>query len=101
MNPAHTMPYTLEPIEYSDDAIVRKVRGNGRVTYKGHEYLVGEAFAGNQVELKLNLLGEEIRIYFDQFKIYTYNLNLEKFISICVRYVHGFTVQPLSDPYKN
>lgn len=70
-----SMPNTLRTIEYSDDALVRKVRGNGRVSYKGNEYLVGEAFSGHDVELKLNPLGEEFDIYFDRFKIYTYNLN--------------------------
>lgn len=69
-----TMPTQLNPIEYSDDALVRKVRGNGRINYKGNEYLMGEAFAGHEVELKLNPLGEQFDIYFDQFKIYTYNL---------------------------
>jgi transposase InsO family protein len=69
-----SMPSTLEPIEYNDDALVRKVRGNGHVSYNGNEYHVGEAFAGNQVELKLNPLGEEFDIYFHRFKIYTYNL---------------------------
>lgn len=68
------MPLTLNPVEYSDDAIVRKVRGNGRISYKGHEYLTGEAFEGHLVELKLNPLGEQFDIYFDQFKIYTYHL---------------------------
>lgn len=69
-----SMPSTLKPIEYSDDALVRRVRGNGRVSYKGNEYLVGEAFAGNDVELKCNPLGEQFDIYFDRFKIYIYNL---------------------------
>ncbi len=69
-------PYTniLNPVEYSDDALVRKVRGNGQVSYKGTEYHVGEAFSGHQVELKLNLSGEEFDVFFDRFKIYTYNL---------------------------
>jgi transposase InsO family protein len=69
-----TMPTQLKPIEYSDDALVRKVRGNGRISYKGNEYLVGEAFSGHDMELKLNPLGEQFNIYFDQFKIYTYSL---------------------------
>jgi transposase InsO family protein len=68
------IPLVLNPIEYSDDAQVRKVRGNGRISYKGHEYLAGEAFAGHQVEIKPNPLGEQFDIYFDQFKIYTYHL---------------------------
>ena len=61
-------------LEYSDDALVRRVRGNGRVSYKGNEYLEGEAFAGSELELKFNPLGEQFDIYFDRFKIYTYNL---------------------------
>ena len=68
------MPHQLEPFEYCDDAIVRKVRGNGRISYKGQEYPMGEAFAGHDVELKLNPLGEQFDIYFERFKIYTYNL---------------------------
>lgn len=68
------MPVALNPIEYSDDALVRKVRGNGRISYKGNEYLAGEAFVGHDVELKLHPLGEKFDIYFDQFKIYSYHL---------------------------
>jgi transposase InsO family protein len=69
-----SMPSVLTSIEYSDDALVRRVRGNGRVSYKGNEYLVGEAFAGSKVELRLNPLGETFDIFFDRFKIYSYNL---------------------------
>lgn len=69
-----SMPIALAPIEYNDDALVRRVRGNGRISFKGNEYLVGEAFASNDVELKLDPLGEKFKIYFDQFKIHTYNL---------------------------
>ena len=68
------MPKSLNPIEYSDDALVRKVRGNGRISFKGEEYLMGEAFAGHLVEIKPHALGEQFDLYFDQFKIYTYNL---------------------------
>ena len=68
------MSKSLNPIEYSDDALVRKVRGNGRISYKGEDYLMGDAFAGHMVEIKLNPLGEQFDLYFDQFKIYTYFL---------------------------
>lgn len=68
------MPQVLIPIEYSDDALVRKVRGNGRISYKNNEYHMGEAFAGQEVELKLNPLGEEFDLYFGKYKIYTHNL---------------------------
>lgn len=52
------MPHPLNPMEYSDDVIVRKVRGNGRIRYKEEEYHVGEAFSEHDVGLKFNPLGE-------------------------------------------
>lgn len=69
-----SMPNTILPIEYSDDAVVRKVRGNGRISYKGNEYPVGEAFSNQNIEVRVNPLGERVDLYFDRFKIYTYNL---------------------------
>lgn len=73
--PSHRpMPSSLNAIEYGDDAVVRKVRGNGRINYNGQEYLTGEAFAGQIVELKINPVDQLLDIYFDQFKVYTYQL---------------------------
>lgn len=67
------MPDQLPVIEYEDDANVRKVRGNGYISYKNKEYLVGEAFKNNSVQIKLDEMAREVKIYFGHFKIYTYD----------------------------
>lgn len=68
-----SMPDDLPPIEYEIDSILRKVRGNGYISYNSKEYLVGEAFKGHLVRLQLSEISREIEIYFSQFKIYTYD----------------------------
>jgi len=67
------MPATLDIIEYDEDATVRKVRGNGYVSYKSKEYLVGEAFKNHFVQIRFDELEKTIGIYFGRFKIYTYD----------------------------
>lgn len=68
-----SMPDKLPIIEYDDGAILRKVRGNGYITYKGTQYLVGEAFRNNLVRVSVDELSRDIAIYFGQFQIYTYD----------------------------
>jgi transposase InsO family protein len=63
----------LPPIEYNGDAIVRKVRGNGYISYKNEEYLVGEAFKKYFIEVKQDEMNRSINLYFGQFQIYTYD----------------------------
>ena len=67
------MPSRLPLFEYSDGAILRKVRGNGYISYKNKEYLVGEAFKEHLIEIKLDELNRSIRLYFGQQEIYTYD----------------------------
>lgn len=67
------MPSQLPFIEYDEQTIVRKVRGNGYISYKNEEHLVGEAFKGHSVEIKVDEINRTIEIYFGQFRIYTYN----------------------------
>ncbi len=67
------MPSHLPVIEYHDDAILRKVRGNGYICYKNKEYLAGEAFKEHLVEIKHDEVNKSIKLYFGQFKIYTYD----------------------------
>jgi transposase InsO family protein len=68
------MPSKLPSIEYSDDAILRRARGNGYICYNNKEYLIGEAFKGNLIEIKHDEIDRCIKLYFGQFKIYTYDL---------------------------
>lgn len=63
----------LPPIEYDNNSILRKVRGNGYISYNNNEYKIGEAFKGHFVRLHLNEVNREIEIYFSQFQIYTYD----------------------------
>lgn len=65
------LPTHLPPIEYDENAIVRKVRGNGGIVYNNKEYLVGKAFKGLNVEVKHNEMKKMIEIYFCNNKIHT------------------------------
>lgn len=67
------MPSRLPSIEFNDDAILRKVRGNGYITYQNKEYLVGEAFKGYLIEVMRDEINRSINLYFGQHEIYTYD----------------------------
>ena len=67
------MPSRISPIEYDSGSILRKVRGNGYISYRGTEYLVGEAFKNHHVRIDINEPDKEVQIYFGQFQIYTYD----------------------------
>jgi transposase InsO family protein len=67
------MPSYLPAIEYDNHAILRKVRGNGYISYEAHDYLVGEAFKDHLVEIKKDEVTRSIKIYFGRFQIYTYD----------------------------
>lgn len=66
-------PSRLPPTEYSDRSILRRVRGNGYISFEGREYLVGEAFKNHHIEIKPNPLEHSISIYFGKFLIYNYD----------------------------
>jgi hypothetical protein len=72
---ARPFPAKLPLIEYSDDAIIRKVRGNGYINYRNREYLVGEAFSGHNIEVRIHNLGGELELYFGKHKVYRYDLD--------------------------
>lgn len=66
------MPSQLPMIEYESDAILRKVRGNGYISYENKGYLIGEAFKAQWVEIKQDEIKRSIDLYFGKSKIYTY-----------------------------
>jgi transposase InsO family protein len=68
-----SMPDRLPIIEYNDDAILRKVRGNGYISYQNKEFLVGEAFRQHMIEVKPDELNKVIKLYFGEHKLYTYD----------------------------
>lgn len=70
---ARPMPSKLPPIEYQSGAIVRKVRGNGFISYNGTQYLAGEAFKNFHIEVKHDEINNSLELYFGDFKIYNYD----------------------------
>lgn len=68
-----SMPAQLPNLEYEQDAILRKVRGNGYISYKNEEYLVGEAFIGRLIEIKPNETDRTVTLYFGKFQLYNYD----------------------------
>lgn len=49
---ARRYPEELPPIEYEAGATLRKVRGNGHITFLGHQLFVGEGLAGEPVAIR-------------------------------------------------
>jgi transposase InsO family protein len=66
------MPNKLPAIEYHSGATLRKVRGNGFISYSGKEYLVGEAFKNYHIEVKYDEINQCVDLYFGGFKIHNY-----------------------------
>lgn len=69
------MPRKLLPLEYESGSELRKVRGNGYISYGKEEYRVGEAFKGNYVEIKTDGLEGLLDIYFGSQRIYRYEVD--------------------------
>jgi transposase InsO family protein len=69
-----SMPSRLSKIEYDENAILRKVRRNGYISYAGRELLVGEAFEGFHIAIKHNHVDKEAELYFGKHRIYTYDI---------------------------
>jgi hypothetical protein len=70
-----SMPEKLSPIEYDQNAIVGKVRGNGYIWYNKNEYHVGQGFNGLFVEIRPDEASGLLKIYYGKNKIYTYNVS--------------------------
>jgi transposase InsO family protein len=49
---ARPFPATLPLVEYAPDDHVRRVQDKGRISFKGHEFLVSRAFIGESVALR-------------------------------------------------
>lgn len=68
------MSAKMPSLEYDIGSILRKVRGNGYVSFNHKEYLVGEAFKEYYVKVMLDEIEKSLSIYFGKFKIYTYDI---------------------------
>ncbi len=62
-------PDILPPVEYSSNALVRKVQLNGWVTYHDREYRVGKALIGEYVELRPTHQEAFFDVYFCSVKV--------------------------------
>lgn len=61
---ARCFPEVLPAIEYESGAVVRKVRGNGHISFKGKEYFVGEGLIGQPVAVRAGAADGTYRIQF-------------------------------------
>ncbi|CAK0777365.1 transposase [Gammaproteobacteria bacterium] len=61
----------LPPIEYAPDDIVRKVQGQGELSYLGREWRVGKAFHGHSVALRPTTQDGLLDVFFCQHGLYT------------------------------
>jgi transposase InsO family protein len=66
-------PEILPPIDYHAADVVRSVGPNGRVSFKGSHYFVGEAFAGQKVALRLTDRDGVWGVFFCRERIATVN----------------------------
>jgi transposase InsO family protein len=69
-----SFPERLPPIEYPDDATVRKVERGGMITLQNRGYFVGEAFRGLHVALRLTTVDGRLDVYFLHQKVASLDL---------------------------
>lgn len=62
-------PEVLPPIEYPDDALVRKVQSGGQIHLKGRVYHIPKAFRGYPVGLRLTTQSDVYDVFFCHQKI--------------------------------
>jgi transposase InsO family protein len=71
---ARQFPEQLPKIEYDPSAEVRKVRGNGNISYKAREYFVGEGLIGEIVQVQQGPTDGVYRVLFCDRKVGIINL---------------------------
>jgi len=67
-------PETLPALEYGPADIVKRVHGRGHIKYKGQEFYLSMAFAGQQIALRFTTTEGLLEVYFAQHRIGTINL---------------------------
>ncbi len=67
-------PETLPPFDYGHAAIVRRVDGNGRITYRHVPVKIGKAFIGHLVALRPSDVDGSFGVYFQQYRIAGFSL---------------------------
>ncbi len=75
-----TFPETLPPIEYGPGDIVRKVRHQGKLSYKGHTYNIAQAFKGYPVALRPTQTDGLMDVVFRQHTIVQIDLRTREVI---------------------
>ena len=68
-------PETLPTLEYGPSDIVKRVHPRGHIKYKGREFYLSMAFAGQPVALRFTNTDGVLDVYFAQHRIDTINLN--------------------------
>jgi transposase InsO family protein len=68
-------PETLPALEYGPSDIVKRVHPRGHIKYKGREFYLSMAFAGQQVALRYTTTDGMLEVYFAQHCINTIYLN--------------------------
>lgn len=66
-----SFPEALPTLEYDSGMIVRKVQGNGHITYHDREYRVGKGLIGNYVLLQPTPTERVFDVYFCHYKVRT------------------------------
>jgi len=67
-------PETLPALEYGPADVVKTVHRRGHIKFKGREFYLSQAFAGQQVALRCTTTDGLLAVYFAQHRIGTINL---------------------------
>lgn len=67
-------PETLPPIEYGPGDLVRKVQGTGEICFKGREWQIGYAFAGQPVALRATDEDGILAVFYCRHRVATVDL---------------------------
>jgi len=75
---ARQFPEQLPAVEYEPGSTVRKVRGNGNISYKGVEYFVGEGLIGQPVAVCPTDDDQHFNVMFCHHKVASLNLTKKR-----------------------
>jgi transposase InsO family protein len=71
---ARSFPEALPAVEYDAGDQVRKVKGNGQFSYKGHLIFLGEGFIGEYIALRQGAVDGIVKLFFCNKELGTLDL---------------------------
>jgi transposase InsO family protein len=74
---SRSFPEKLPSVEYADNDLIRRVSNLGKISFKGHLYRVGTAFAGQPVALRNSEIDGRMKVFYCHQRVAEIDLRSE------------------------